>query len=308
MERDLALIRTKRVERERAAGVLRAQSSLEEFKGDPSEKTIESGEEASKGRLVDGSEKQEMDDVVMLDQPIEKQLQGHSINSRPAPKTAGLGRTEPVAQNISQNANDSKGLVVSTDTYSLEKKPPSSVASKAPNNDVSPEQQLETPTTANLRDTDFETMFNDTENTEGHDEMDFEFDFSGNASINREVLDITSLKNASMNNEDLSNFVTTSTEDINTLLPGLESYVNNAGDDFLTTEMAMTSTLPISDPNRNASKYVASASQGFGIAAAQPNFDDPFSFNDFGGSGDYDMSGEGNIDDIGDFDDLFKAE
>lgn len=304
MERDLALIRTKRAERERAAGALKAQIPVE---------TLESKLEGDLPGVIDttlsvppvnGSEKPAPEDIIMVDQPAKHQYEKNdSIESEAMPNTLKPKKTVSASHEMSRDSNNTKGLAISVDTKPSKNTTTSSsnAGTKQDNNDQMPDQHLETPTTANLRDTDFETMFNDTEIAGGNDGMNLDLGFSTDTNMNQEIMNSNSFQNIAMSSDDLKNFNnTTSSEDINTLLPGLETFVN-AGDDF-SIGLPTASTQPENTSNVKRAA-TTSAQQGFETSPVESNFNDLFSSGGFmAGSGDYDMGADGNIDDLGDID------
>lgn len=301
MERDLAAIRSKRAERERAAGALKARSPVEDLEKTTLQQPSTTRETPPSAEEFD---KTKIDDVIMRDSPA---AESHDlINLEAMSKNPNPEKTIAASQGMPRDADNSKGLAISINPLSEKVASFPNGDTKQQNRDDLPEQRLETPTTANLRDTDFETMFNDTEIAGGDDGINFDLNFSADPSIRQELLNSSSFQNVAMSNEDLTNFNKTSNEHVNSLLPGLEGYVN-AGDDFPMVDAAPTKTLPESDSKANTAAVVTSAAQGFGSAPIESSFDDLFSSNSFiEGSGDYDMSGEGNIGDLADLDDWFK--
>ena len=293
MERDLALIRSKRAERERAAGALQARSpdiNLENASTD------QPGAAGDMPPSFEASDKPKPDDAIMMDIPAADNQ--NLVNQESTSKNPTSEKIVPVTEDIPRNADNSKGLAISID-------PPSGKGASLPNGGTKEqgrddllEQRPETPTTANLRDTDFETMFNDTETASGNDTMNFDLNFAA---------DPSSFQNVSMTNDALTNFSSTSSKNINTL-PGLESYVN-PGVDFPMVDVAPAMTLPESHAKADTATAATSAPKGFGSGQIESSFDDLFPSNGFiEGSGDYDMTREGNISDLADFDDWFKQD
>lgn len=291
MERDLAVIRSKRAERERAAGALKARSPDIDLENASTDRAGAAGETPPS---VEESDKPKPDDAIMMDIPgAENQ---DLVNLESTSKNPTSEKIVSVSQDIPRNAYNSKGLAISIDPHSEKGVSLPNGGIKEQNRDDLLEQRPETPTTANLRDTDFETMFNDTETASGNDTMNFDLNFSA---------DPSSFQNVTMTNEALTNFNSTSSKNINTL-PGLEGYVNPGGD-FPMVDVAPARTLPESNSKANTATVATSAPKGFGGAQIDSSFDDLFSSNGFiEGSGDYDMTGEGNISDLADLDDWFN--
>lgn len=290
MERDLALIRSKRAERDRAAGLLKTLK--------PNENPIVKAEEVGSldlKALGKESETKEREDVVMVDSPLEPLAKETlKINTSTKPLKPGLENPDLVGRGIGQAAKASMTI----DTQ----KPSSPDAAKK--EQVLPDQLMETPTTANLGDSAFESMFNDTDNPDGDDMIDF--DFSAGATLNQQILNETAFDNVVVNNREIQNLDTTSNEDINSLLPGLENHLD-AANNMPTVIQAAASVL-----NNNANSTVAaptSAPQGFETAPTESNFDDLFSSSEFiEGTGDFNMTTEGNLDELGDFDDWWRSD
>ena len=141
----------------------------------------------------------------------------------------------------------------------------------------------------------FESMFNDLEpasNTEG---LDFDLGFSTSAS---DLLNDSVFENIDMsNNEESASLNATSAEDINTLLPGLENYVNDGGD-FSMIDLPMGNTMgdtAATVPMSGITEQVAASGgdngdagvgQSSEIAPMESNFDDLFGSGDWAGDGD----------------------
>lgn len=291
MERDLSVIRSKRAERERAAGALKARSPVEALEN------ISGGQPEAAGETqpsVEESDKPKPDDVTMIDVPAAENhdlINLETISEHPASE-----KTISASQKIPRDAENLNGLAISINPRSEKATSLPNGGTKEQNRDDLPEQRLETPTTANLGDNDFETMFNDTETAGGDDGINFELNFASTVGMSQELFNPSSLQDVVMGNEDLTNFNATSNEHINSILPGIENYVN-PGDNFPMADPAKT--LPESDSKANTAAIATSAPQGFGSIQMESSFDDLFSSDGFiEGDGDYDMNGDGNIGDL----------
>ncbi len=285
MERDLALIRAKRAERERAAGALEQKSGAE------------SGDAGNVAFRAKESEKPKVDDVSMLDVNTKKQSkQYNSINSKDMSNTLGPEKAIPPSQELPRHA-------ISIDTHPLEKTPFSPDVTKRQNTSEMAELNLETPSTANLRDPEFENMFNDTENAGGNNVMDFDLTFSGDPSMRPNALNDTLLHNVGLSNRDVTGLGPISSESISTILPGFENYVN-IEPEFPINDAPMPSILPqtLSKANKIAT---SSAPQSSGTTESK--FENILSDNFATTEGSYGMGGEGNIEEIN-FDDWFKKQ
>ena len=138
----------------------------------------------------------------------------------------------------------------------------------------------------------FESMFNDLEQPSNANSLDFDLGFS----TSQDLLNDSVFENIDMTNtEESANLNATSAEDINTLLPGLESYVNDGGD-FSMIELPMTTmpevtTGPVAT---SAGTEVATmgtsnapgGGQGMDVVPTESNFDDLFGSGDWAGDGD----------------------
>lgn len=292
MERDLASIHCKRAERDRAAGLLKTLSPDENQLVKVDKEIEGSGMTASDGE----SEKKEIGDVVMVDGLLDP-LSGEVdkiITSETAMNTDFEG-SDIFLPGITQHAKAS----IAIDTQQ------SNLMDSTQKRQGAPEQVIETPTSGNLGDTGFESMFNDTDNAGDDDLMDF--DFSTEAHISQELLNETPFTNLSTNNGGVTNLNTTSSENIHSLTQGLESRLsvaNNSSAGF----SAMTS-LPESGINSNLMTANTAGAQGFEPAPTESNFDDLFTSSEFvEGTGDFSMSADGNLDELTDIDSWWKSD
>ena len=328
-ERDLTELRAKRAEREKAAGVQRLrQSSKEpqEVSGSPSV-TADAIEAAmNNGDDMTEAEPTNLEDVVMLDESIEPiantveptpsstSMDAHHIKTwdeAPSQPDEDLAKPEDppkVFESVSTAPNKETSSHIATQEVNF----------TAPQ-ETSP---LETPTTANIRDAAFESMFNDTELAGTQDTLDFDLDFPTDANIDEDLLTDNPFGAMDSSTADLSNLQNTSNEDINTLLPGLENYVN-AGDAFQMMDFtASTPTLAFEPLGSSTSTTLAPSATAPGAtgtqmvtgdnpatdqAPADQNYNDMFFGTGelgMGNSDDVDMAGDENIGDC-EFDDWF---
>jgi hypothetical protein len=302
MERDLAAIRLKRAERDKAQGALRQRDlnrGQEGMEGDQAEKKSPRDLRSSD----EPTGMNEHDDVIMVDAKDEPTTtKAPSVDQQKTLGTVNGSAAEhlnKVTPEVSAQLIHSKRPAFTNDSSSERKEPTSvKVAVKGHGDPGSlMDQPIETPTTSNLRDVDFETMFNDTEAIGGSERLDFGVEFSAGPQG-------TNFENGKVENEELSNLNATSNEDINTLLPGLENYVN-ASDDFSVINLANGPTLA---NNTGGKVSVTLAPQASEPAPAESTFDDLFSSANFmDDSADYGMDQSDNINDLGDFDDWFKT-
>lgn len=305
MERDLLLLRKKRIERERIANGLKAQPSPEE-----ATRLIDEPPETSRSsNAAQSHEETNGNDTMMTNAGLEAGLIGS--NDEPhseAPQDKDEDKDEDNITGDSgmpHDAGNLMGLAITTAQDSTETtEPPKSLG----NNPSGANPGTEAPLDSGATDLDFESMFNDTDLTGGDNTMNFGLDFSSDGNLNQDVLNNSAFENIEMSNADISNLGATTSEDINTLLPGLENYVN-AGTDFSNINIPILSTLPETSQGTNAGNVGATAQVSAQPAAAESSFDDIF------GSGDYSMGGTeddglgaGTLGDFEDFDeDWFKT-
>lgn len=225
MERDLALIRAMRAKRERDAQALEAEKSAKELEDRLGEK---SGDIACLASRLGGTENAEAEDEIMLDQPANQESNPYkSLDSKGVSSARGPENPILVSEDLPRQTGGSKGLVMSIDTRPHEKTSFSPAAVKRQNTADTTEQNLETPSTANLRDMEFETMFNDTENAGSSTGMEFSFSFAPTASMDQGPVNESS-QGVGLSNKDSINPLTINE---NNSSPDFEKYVNT-GQEF----------------------------------------------------------------------------
>lgn len=308
MERDLSLLRKKRVERERIANGLKAQPSPEETTGIPQLGENGPSETSPANDTAQSSGETNRNDTIMVDLALEDGFIGSS-NELQAEAPQNRDNENNFTSNLEmpQDADDSMGLAITMpqDSMTRATEPP-----KNPDKNFSgATPAAEAPLDSNAADLDFESMFNDTELTGGDDTMNFGLDFSSDANLNQEVLNDSAFENIEMSNADIPNLGATTSEDINTLLPGLENYVN-AGADFSDINIPAASSLPEISQIAAAGTVSAPAQSTAQPTVADSTYDDIFGPGDFSidGTGD-DGMGAGTLGDFEDFDeDWFKTD
>lgn len=220
MERDLALIRIMRAKREQEAQALEAAKSAKELE-DRVEGT--SGDIAFSTFRLDETGNTEPEDAIMLDQPVNQGPNPYdSPKSKDRPSSRGPENPILVSEKLPWQTGGSKGLVMSIDTRPQEKASFSPTAMKRQNTADTTDQNLETPSTANLRDMEFETMFNDTENVRSSSGMEFNFSFAPAASMDQGPVNESS-QSVGLSIEDTSN---SSTLNEHNSIPSFKNYVN----------------------------------------------------------------------------------
>lgn len=295
------MIRSKRAERNKAQEAIKLRDSNHENEGARGNEGEKQHQGESQSTIV-VLEHNKHNDVIMIDDEETVTPTPMLDKSKPiiVPDGADINRTNQTLSKIRTGAINSNVSPRTVDP---------SLASEVPNTSkVIPggqsdsinqsEQPTETPTTANLRESDFETMFDDTEAIRTQ-ELNFGLDFTASA----HDLNDTSFENGPLQNEDVTSLNTASNEDINTLLPGLENYVN-ASDDFATIGFTTDTTL---SNNNSAKAKDALAPQALEPVLAESNFDDLFhpTNNFIEDADDYEMDGTGDINGLEDLDDWF---
>ena len=309
MERDLLLLQKKRMERERIANGLKAQPSPEEATRPIQISDDEPPEAFRSSNAAQSLEETNDNDTMMVDSGLEAGLIGS--NDEPHSEAPQNKDEDKVDENITSDsgmlhdARNSMDLAVTEAQDSIEiiELPKSPVK-----NPSGATLEAEAPLDSSAADLDFESMFNDTDLTGGDNTMNFGLDFPSDGNLNQDVLNDSAFENIEMSNADISNLGATTSEDINTLLPGLENYVN-AGTDFSNINIPILPTLPETSQGTNAGNVSATAQDSTQPAATESSFDDIFGSGDYsmGGTGD-DGLGAGTLGDFEDFDeDWFKT-
>ncbi len=308
MERDLSLLRKKRLERERIANGLNAQPSPEEIITIPQLGDKGPSATAPPNDTAQSSGETKDEDTMMMDPLSESGLVGSKDEPQAeAPENKDSDNKITSDPGMPQDAENSMGLAITLpqDTTNESAEPPKSPEKKFSGSTPAAEAPLD----SNAADVDFESMFNDTDLTGGDANMDFGLDFSTDGNLHQDVLNDSAFENIEMSNADMSNLGATTSEDINTLLPGLENYVN-AGTDFSNISIPVASTLPETSQIAPVGTSGASAQISAQPAVADSSLDDFFGSGDFSmdGVGDDGMDG-GTFGDLSDFDeDWFKTD
>lgn len=321
----MSTIRTKRAERERAAaGTLKPRSPSGIVKS-----TAPKGSPKVASASAPEPEKQEAHEEPpptasndWKEEPKTADPEPVGV-AKPVPDNTDVTietvKTEPfsIPNSLPQDPNEPKGLAISLDqtpSTSAHADPPKAEpeTSGAPT-DVSSQIDAIPP---NLSSADFESMFEDSELPGANDGIDFDLAFpSDNANEPTGPMDPSAFANLPMgDNETTGNpNVGSVDEDLATLLPGLENYVNGSND-FQLSDMP-SSKLFESNNNDDSLKPddPSVMNQGDGNRQDMPTFNAPMiesSFEDMFGLDSY-MNGTGDdeLGGTGDFDeDWFKAD
>lgn len=156
----------------------------------------------------------------------------------------------------------------------------------------------------------FESMFNDLENPSNPASLDFDLGFPSAGAMSQALLNDAVFDNMGTSNDDQNlNLAPTTAEDIDTLLPGLDSYVNDNGD-FSLIDMELPAAAPETSAVQNP-LVPAPAAANDGTQQQPPLDSAPMesNFEDLFGSGDWGMDDDMGGGTIGNFDeDWFKTD
>ncbi|KAL8788928.1 MAG: hypothetical protein Q9213_001451 [Squamulea squamosa] len=330
-ERDLSTIRTKRAERERAAaGILKIRGGSGVCKnavpkGSPTAVTVNEPASVEKEAI----QKSEATTNDAIKEISATEMPSTVVDSEPSPVmvdvTSDTVKVEPfgIPQSLPRDPNEPRGLAIS-----LEQAPPTSAPTTSTKMDpgtIEAPEDLPIQTDAippNLSNADFESMFEDSELPGANDEIDFDLAFpSDNANDPAGLVDTSAFGNLPMGNVDTLGdaSIEATDEDLTTLLPGLENYVNDSSD-FQLHEIPGAKSLGSNNDNSlKSDNNPLATSKVDGVAQELPSFNPPMiesSFEDmFGldsymnGTGDDELGGTGNMGEVGDFDeDWFKTD
>ncbi|KAL9593941.1 MAG: hypothetical protein Q9219_007307, partial [cf. Caloplaca sp. 3 TL-2023] len=334
-ERDLSSIRAKRAARERAAaGLLRPKtpngvSKKSSPNGSPRRTHVATQQKIPDQQMLQSEER---DGTVGTNDPPSKteevvEMNGDISITNNAEPILDTVKTEPfsIPEELPEDPQQPKGLAITLDQTS---DPPTSVppdvktednAAKPLVEDDGAQQSL----SDDIQDADFESMFNDPDLPNTANDLTYDFNFSAeDTSGNNDLLDTSAFQNISLPNGDTNELSLdpTATEDLTTLLPGLENYVNGSNDfsitnlpdintDFLTTD---------GSSNANQASIVTDAAEAKRLgqvsaesrAPIESSFEDMFGLDSYmnGTEGDG-LGSAGNMGEVGDFDeDWFKTD
>ena len=296
MERDLRNMRKKRAERDRA----RDRANGIPSPGALAREADEIAQQANASAFEDTAQIQvpgEGEETLMDEH-------GDLLAKTDEDKVIGTGQGMP------QDSKNSAGLAITM---------PSDAASKGQDQPKPEDQQpaddmnasdamMDTSDAANVEF--FESMFND-DLVSADDTLNFgDFGFSIDTTTNQPLNNDNTLQTSSLPNVDMNNISSTSNEDINSLLPGLENYVT--GSDFSNISMPGTSAQPDTSQAITTTTNTATTTAAVASSAPAPDgtttadnstlddsfFDFNFDMNNNGG----DEMGDGTLDDFESFD------
>ena len=295
MERDLRNMRKKRAERDRA----RDRANGIPSPGALAKEADEKAQEANASAYEDTAQIQvpgEGEDILMNEHGVAKTDEDTVIGT---------------SQGMPQDSENSAGLAITmpAGTATNDQDQPKN-ENQQPGDDGmnASDAMMDTSDAANAEF--FESMFND-DLVSADDTMNFgDFGFPMDTNTNQPLNNDTVLQNSALPNVDMNNLTSTSNEDINSLLPGLENYVT--GSDFSNINIPGTSAQPDTNQapppttttaaNTNAPAPDAIMGPTTTITDNSTLDDSFFDFNfDMNNNGGDDM-GNGTLDDFDSFD------
>lgn len=136
----------------------------------------------------------------------------------------------------------------------------------------------------------FDALFNDTEEVPQDGPLDFDFDFTTGEDATQDIMNGTGLEGVDMTSADIANALPSTSEDLNSLLPGLESFVND-------TDVAANKAPNNNPPPRDQTQSEQLNGNGGDMqATAQPSLDNG-GLDDFFSGANFDSTdGAGNPD------------
>lgn len=295
MERDLSRIRHQRAERKRLSAPIKPTSPPKQpfvpnetgmippTTKEPQEAPPNQGEKARLDKDVVMSDVVNLQNTqssaaVELDSTLKADGKDHAMTSlegmpQDSQNTTGLAISmprDPILKD-SELANDSVGTSTNLD-----------MNVNLVGNGNAPSDQAK-----NIGDFDFESMFNDPNLMPQNGTMDLDFDFSPNDAGTQNLLGDNSLEGIVLSNEDLTKAIPATNEDLDSLLPGLDSYVNASGEPAANSA-ATNANPPASDivqasqdPNGTSTAAPALGEQPHG----ESNFGDFYNPADFNTGG-----------------------
>ncbi len=293
MERDLRNIRKKRAERDRA----RDRANGIPSPGALAKEADEIAQQANASTFQDTAQ-------VQVPNEGEESLMeefGGLVAKTDEDKVIGTGQGMP------QDSNSAGLAITMPSDPAFKGQDQSKNDDQQPSDGINaPDAMMDTSDAVNVEF--FESMFND-DLVSADDTLNFgDFGYSMDTNTNQTINSESTLQNSALPNVDMNNMASTSNEDINSLLPGLENYVT--GSDFTNIGMPATSAQP-ADTSQGTTAVASSAAPAAAAAADATGpttadnstlddsfFDFNFDMNNTGG----DEMGDGTLDDFESFD------
>ncbi|KAL8641614.1 MAG: hypothetical protein Q9226_008609 [Calogaya cf. arnoldii] len=323
-ERDLSTIRAKRAERERAAaGMLKTQRSsgivkIASLKGSPKVKPAAAPEPERQDPPQEPLATMRGGDLQEKPDPANPEPVAFATTVPPTTEmTSETVKAEPftIPESLPQDPTEPKGLAISLDQDPSTSAPADPPKMEPGTTTASNESSLQVDAMPpGLSSLDFESMFEDSELPGPSDAINFDLAFpKDNTDDPAGLLDVSAFANLPISNTETTDNANlgSADEDLTTLLPGLENYVND-NNDFQLPDMP-GSNLFDSDNNGHSLKpdeqnpSGMKQGEGGGNRQEMPRFNAPMiesSFEDlFGldsymhGTGEEELGGTGQFDD-----------
>ena len=291
MERDLSRIRQRRAERERLRAPTKPVSPPKQspVQLETETKTL-AGQELQKEPPNQGDKARLHQDVVMADPAnLQNTQSSATLRSDGASKADDRDQAISSLEGMPQDSQNTTGLAISmpNDSVLKEHEPPNDNGGIATHLDISenPTGDGNAPTgqAKNVDDFDFESMFNDSNMMPQNGTMDLDFDFSNTDAGTQNTLADNPLDGMVLSNEDLSKAIPATNEDLDTLLPGLDSYVNANGETAANSQVSNINPPPHDAAQANQDSNIPNTTTtALGEQPiVEPNFDDFFNPADF---------------------------
>lgn len=299
MERDLRVVREKRIERDRANGIVHDPTPSKDM-----EETAEpAGTVPEKDTMIDEPKDQSELILPVTEPAAESVLPNYNKVDENTAKNPDQIAVSTI-QDMPQDSADSLGLAITlpTDTNPESEGQPKELEGKptAPTSEVKEAAELPLDMQG-AEDFDFESMFNDNDMASADEALNFDFALPTDSAMNRGLLTDGNFEGINVNNtanSDITSLPVNANEDIEGVLPGLENYLN-ADTDF--SNMGMSSAVaPVQAsqaPDILAEQTVTTT--GEPVTKPETSFDDFFGDFDMGGTEDL---GDGTLNDLDNFD------
>ena len=296
VERDLSKIRKKRAERERRPSPpsVKSPSKLLQTAGDDETAILAEILPTTQGGL-----QQHDQDTTIPDAPFETNgVLSIAAGSSESMKLDGNEQAITSLEGMPQDTQNTTGLAISI---------PNDPKSGSNADDILAELAQPSDATKNDEDFDFDSMFNDTGMVAQDGTIDFDMDFSTEGNNTQNIMGDAGMEGISLNNAELSNAMPATNEDLNSLLPGLENYVNASNDPNVSNPVgngaATLENLQIPDNANGVGTNLPPAAE---TALADSSFEDFFNAADFNmnegnGTGEEIQIGDGNFEGFSEF-------
>ena len=316
-ERDLRKLRAKRAEREKAAGILTRPAGVTKHQspkiGAKKSHPKDDEDKMERGVDVKSAENPQTATEVITEQVAAGELPRMEAQaSHDVPQATNEGTTVTTLAG-NQAMDPTAGLAI---TLQPESQDPGQLPAKRQQAETNTVEQpslnpIDEPQPVGDQETaPFESMFNDLENPSNPTSLDFDLGFPSAGAMSQDLLNDAVFESmAASNNDQNLDLAPTTAEDIDTLLPGLDNYVNDNGD-FSLINMELPTAVPETSAIHDTSVPAPAAAndgtqqqQSLDSAPMESNFEDLF------GSGDWGMDDDMGGGTIGNFDeDWFKTD